>query len=46
VTGVYPHEVQAIDINPGERVMKVTKTNGENAAFRTGGLSGGENLWN
>ena len=29
VTGIYPHEVQAIDINLGERVMKVTKTNGE-----------------
>jgi hypothetical protein len=29
VTGIYPHEVQAIDINLGERVMKVTKINGE-----------------
>ena len=33
VTGVYPHEVQTIDINPGERVMKVTKTNGETLLF-------------
>jgi hypothetical protein len=29
LTGIYPHEVQAIDINVGEKVMKVTKTNGE-----------------
>jgi hypothetical protein len=29
VTGIYPHEVQAINIDLGERVMKVTKTNGE-----------------
>ncbi len=29
VTGIHPHEVQAIDIDLGERVMKVTKTNGE-----------------
>ena len=29
VTGIYPHEVQAIDIDLGERVMKVTKMNGE-----------------
>ena len=29
VTGIPPHEVQAIDINLGERVMKVTKMNGE-----------------
>jgi hypothetical protein len=29
VTGIYPHEVRAIDINLSERVMKVTKTNGE-----------------
>lgn len=29
VTGISPHEVQAIDINLAERVMKVTKTNGE-----------------
>ena len=29
VTGIRPHEVQTIDIDLGERVMKVTKTNGE-----------------
>jgi hypothetical protein len=29
VTGIRPHEVQAIDISLSERVMKVTKTNGE-----------------
>jgi hypothetical protein len=29
VTGICPHEVQAININLGERVMRVTKTNGE-----------------
>ena len=29
VTGIHPHEVQAIDIDLGDRVMKVTKTNGE-----------------
>ncbi len=29
VTGIPPHEVQAIDIDLGERVMKVTKMNGE-----------------
>ena len=29
VTGIHPHEVQAIDIDLGERVMKVTKMNGE-----------------
>ncbi len=29
VAGIYPHEVQAIDISLSERVMKVTKTNGE-----------------
>ena len=29
VTGIHPHEVQAIDINLGEQVMKVTKMNGE-----------------
>ncbi len=29
VTGIPPHEVQTIDINLGERVMKVTKMNGE-----------------
>jgi hypothetical protein len=29
VTGIYPHEVQAIDINVGEKIMKVTKMNGE-----------------
>ncbi len=29
VTGIYPHEVQTIDINVGEKIMKVTKMNGE-----------------
>ncbi len=29
VTGIRPHDVQAIDISLSERVMKVTKTNGE-----------------
>jgi hypothetical protein len=29
VTGIRPHEVQAINISLSERVMKVTKTNGE-----------------
>jgi len=29
LTGIYPYEVQAIDINVGEKVMKVTKMNGE-----------------
>jgi hypothetical protein len=29
VTGICPHEVQAISINLSERVMRVTKTNGE-----------------
>ena len=29
VTGIHPHEVQAIDIDLGDRIMKVTKTNGE-----------------
>jgi hypothetical protein len=29
LTGIYPSEVQAIDVNVGERVMKVTKLNGE-----------------
>ena len=29
VTGIRPHEVQTIDISLSERVMKVTKTNGE-----------------
>ena len=29
VTGIPPHEVRAIDIDLGEGVMKVTKTNGE-----------------
>ena len=29
VTGIDPHEVQTIDISLGEKVMKVTKTNGE-----------------
>ncbi len=29
VTGIYPHEVQAIDINIVEWVMKIKKTNGE-----------------
>jgi hypothetical protein len=29
VTGIYPHEVRAIDIDLSEKVMKVTKTSGE-----------------
>jgi hypothetical protein len=29
VTGIRPHEVQTIDISLSERIMKVTKTNGE-----------------
>ena len=29
VAGIHPHEVQTIDIDLGEGVMKVTKTNGE-----------------
>jgi hypothetical protein len=29
VTGICPHEVQTININLSERVMRVTKTNGE-----------------
>jgi len=29
VAGIHPHEVQAIDVSLSERIMKVTKTNGE-----------------
>jgi hypothetical protein len=29
VAGIHPHEVQAIDVRLSERVMRVTKTNGE-----------------
>ncbi len=29
VTGIFPHEVRAIEINESERVMKITKTSGE-----------------
>ena len=29
VTGIDPHEVQTIDISLSDKVMKVTKTNGE-----------------